>query len=250
MKKKYTFCLLFISLNLFSQINPMTGTLNIFNDSQEPFYVYLNGQLQNNEPKTNFRIEKLTQRYYTLKIIFANSNLKPVSKNRITIMDYFGYNFMETAYRIKINPKNNQTKLNFYSETPILPDITQPNIVYIPDQPYAIRTEPLPSTACEMNNSNFKETLKEIKKEILDENKLPMTESLLLNNFFSSKQIADLALCFTFDKSRIIFVKEAYKHCIDVQNYYLIQDTFSFLTYKNEFIQFIYNQQNKKPTKI
>jgi len=46
------------------------ANLTIFSDSGDKFFLYLNGEKQNNVAQTNLRVEDLPQAYYSAKIVF------------------------------------------------------------------------------------------------------------------------------------------------------------------------------------
>jgi hypothetical protein len=59
------------------------GKLNlvIFSDEGDPFYAVINGIKQNVNPETNVKITDLNANSISIKIIFKNTNIKPISKN-------------------------------------------------------------------------------------------------------------------------------------------------------------------------
>ncbi len=268
MKKTFTLLTLFLSITLFAQYAAIeAGNLNIFSESGEPFFMYLNGELQNESPKTNIRIENLNQRYYNVKIIFENKNLKSILKNYVSVTSNDGLTFEEATYKIKIDEKSKKTKLNYFSGTPIIPDFIPPSNVFVINKPEPanqnvnintgininINNNNLPVTGQNskksrdynyqaMNSNEFETVLNAIKKESFDDNKLAIAKNILLNNYLSTKQISQIAPYFSFSQNQMIFVKNAYNRCTDIKNYYLIKDIFKFDSDKKEFMNFINNQ--------
>jgi len=79
-KLHFTIALLFMfSLAGFSQNGPV-GHLTIFSEDGDKFKLILNGELQNDIPQTNLRIEDLSQPYYNAKIQFEDKTLQDISK--------------------------------------------------------------------------------------------------------------------------------------------------------------------------
>lgn len=243
---------------IFSQ---STGNLNIFSDSPERFYVYLNGALQNAESKTNVGIENLNQRYYNVRITFENKNLKDITKKYVSVVGKDGITFEETTYKIKIDSKNKKTKLNYFSSKPIKPEYIPAPEIYIireePSNPNVIVNNGINininnsqgsrenhnrsrEIKCpELNSKDFDDALNAIKKESFDDQKLSIAQNVILKNCLRTDQIALIAKTFAFSQNQMQFVKNAYSSCIDVNHYYLIKETFKFESDKKEFITFI-----------
>lgn len=131
MTRKITLlALLLISSLSFSQFGPV-GHLTIFSEDGDKFTLILNGEIINDEPQTNLRVEDLNQPYYNAKIKFADATLQDVSKNSLMLTDADG-NFADVTYKIK-RDKNNKTKmkLNYFSSIPVRPDFIPPTNVHV-----------------------------------------------------------------------------------------------------------------------
>lgn len=131
MTKKITLlALLLISSLSFSQFGPV-GHLTIFSEDGDKFSLILNGELQNDVPQTNLRIEDLNQPYYNAKIIFADKLLLEVSKNNLQITDFEGV-FMDNTYKIKRDKnKSGKMKMNFFSAIPVQQGFVAPSNVHV-----------------------------------------------------------------------------------------------------------------------
>ena len=87
MIKKITLsALLFLSISSFAQIGPV-GHLTIFSEDGDKFTLILNGEVINDVPQTNLRVEDLNQPYYNAKIKFQDQSLEDVSKNSLMIAE-------------------------------------------------------------------------------------------------------------------------------------------------------------------
>ena len=131
MTRKITLlALLLISSLSFSQFGPV-GHLTIFSEDGDKFTLILNGEIINDEPQTNLRVEDLNQPYYSAKIKFADATLADISKSNLMLTDYDG-KFTDVTYKIK-SDKNNKTKrkLNFFSAIPVRPDFIPPTNVHV-----------------------------------------------------------------------------------------------------------------------
>lgn len=131
MKKIITFLfLLLLSTNTFSQIGPV-GHLTIFSEDGDKFSLVLNGELINDVPQTNLRVEDLNQPYYNAKIIFADKSLMDVSKNNLMLTDVDGI-FSDVTYKIKRDKnKAGKMKMNYFSAIPVQPNFIPPSNVHV-----------------------------------------------------------------------------------------------------------------------
>lgn len=118
MRKLY-FTIVFCVVAATSFAQSPTGNLTIFSEDGDPFYLVLNGEMQNDIPQTNIRIEDLNQPYYNAKILFEDKSLVEITKKNLEITDIDG-EYKDVTYKIKRDKNNkNKLKLNFYSEIPV-----------------------------------------------------------------------------------------------------------------------------------
>lgn len=78
-----------------------------------------------------------------------------------------------------------------------------------------------------------------IKKESFDDNKLTTAKVVMKNNWFTAEQVKSLAALFTFDDNRLLFAKFAYDYCAEPGSYFIVGDTFTFDSNKQELMKFI-----------
>jgi hypothetical protein len=131
MIKKITFLMLVLfSIASFAQLGPV-GHLTIFSEDGDKFTLILNGEVINDVPQTNLRVEDLNQPYYNAKIRFQDNTLTDVSKNNLMLTDVDGI-FSDVTYKIK-RDKNNKTKmkLNYFSSIPVRLDFIPPSNVHV-----------------------------------------------------------------------------------------------------------------------
>jgi hypothetical protein len=121
--------LLFTSL-AFAQLGPV-GHLTIFSEDGDKFTLILNGEIINDVPQTNLRVEDLNQPYYNAKIRFEDKSLMDITKNNLMLTDVDGI-FADVTYKIK-RDKNNKTKMkmNYFSSIPVQPDFIPPSNVHV-----------------------------------------------------------------------------------------------------------------------
>lgn len=131
MTRKITLlALLLVSSLSFAQIGPV-GHLTIFSEDGDKFTLILNGEVINDTPQTNLRVEDLNQPYYNAKIKFEDQTLTEISKNSLMLTDVDG-NFSDVTYKIK-RDKNNKTKmkLNYFSAIPVQPNFIPASNVHV-----------------------------------------------------------------------------------------------------------------------
>lgn len=131
MTKKITlFSLFFITFIAAAQPGAF-GHLTIFSEDGDKFTLILNGELINDVPQTNLRVEDLNQPYYNAKIKFEDQSLIEISKNNLTLTDADGI-FTDVTYKIK-RDKNNKSKMkmNFFSAIPVQPNFVPASNVHI-----------------------------------------------------------------------------------------------------------------------
>ncbi len=131
MIKKITLVGLFlITFIANAQIGPV-GHLTIFSEDGDRFTLILNGEIINDEPQTNLRVEDLNQPYYNAKVKFADQTLADISKNNLMLTDVDGI-FSDVTYKIK-RDKNSKTKMkmNYYSSIPVNPGFVPASNVHV-----------------------------------------------------------------------------------------------------------------------
>ncbi|KVV14434.1 DUF4476 domain-containing protein [Flavobacterium sp. TAB 87] len=265
MKKLYHLSLLLLSASLFAQYAPAAGNLIVFSETQNPFSLYLNGELQHTRAQTTIRIKNLNQPYYNVKIVFEDKSLKPITKNYVSVMARDGLTFEESTYKISVNKKSKKTKMTYFSGTPIIDDYIDSTDGstsegrYPPERNNNTDINININTNVNSPNANnnwgsnrrhpkameerdFQKFKVNLKKENFDDGKINLTQNLLLNNYLNTKQIAEVASTFAFSKNQMEFVKNSYANCVDSKNYYLIKEVFTFESDQKEFMRFINNQ--------
>lgn len=107
------------------------GHLTIFSEDGDKFTLILNGEVINDTPQTNLRVEDLNQPYYNAKIKFQDQTLTEISKNNLLIADADGI-FSDVTYKIR-RDKNNKTKMkmNFFSMIPVQPNFIPSSNVHV-----------------------------------------------------------------------------------------------------------------------
>lgn len=84
------------------------------------------------------------------------------------------------------------------------------------------------------------ETLKEsLRKEWFENNRLTSVKTVADKTNFTTQQVKELMLLFTFENNRLEIAKYAYRKTVDKQNYYQVNEALTFSSSKDELARFI-----------
>jgi Domain of unknown function (DUF4476) len=84
------------------------------------------------------------------------------------------------------------------------------------------------------------ETLKEtLRKEWFENNRVTSVKTVANNNNFTTQQVKDLMLLFTFENNRLEIAKSLYRMTVDKQKYYQLNEALTFSSSKDELARFI-----------
>jgi hypothetical protein len=90
-----------------------------------------------------------------------------------------------------------------------------------------------------MNTREF-ETMKEsLRKEWFENNRITSAKFVIEKNSFTTAQVRELMLLFTFENNRLEIAKSAYRKVVDKNNYYQLNDALTFSSSKEELARFI-----------
>lgn len=90
-----------------------------------------------------------------------------------------------------------------------------------------------------MNPRDYEEAVRIINKENFDEKRLDVAKRIVSINTLSTRQIVGICKLFTFEANRLEFAKFAYFHCADPNNYFMVDEVFTFRSSKEELFKFI-----------
>ncbi len=78
-----------------------------------------------------------------------------------------------------------------------------------------------------------------VAKEDFEDDKLALAKQAIPGTNMTAMQLAEIARVFSFEDTKLEFLKFAYPFCIDQNKYYLVNDVFSFSTSKDELRKYI-----------
>jgi hypothetical protein len=90
-----------------------------------------------------------------------------------------------------------------------------------------------------LSNRDFDLVKEQIRKEWFENNRLVSTKVIIDKSNFTTQQVKELMLLFTFENNRLEVAKYAYRKTVDKQNYYLLNDALTFQSTKDELARFI-----------
>jgi hypothetical protein len=95
----------------------------------------------------------------------------------------------------------------------------------------------------EMSDGSFNQAKETLRKEWFENTRLSTAKQIIDRNYFTSRQVKELVLLFTFENNRLDIAKYAYNKTIDKGNYFMINDCLSMSKNKEELNNFIREQR-------
>ena len=245
MKKKFTtiaigLAMLSAKANNFSAFN-----LKMFDNGQ--FIAVLDNQLSNNS--NMFTVQQIQPGYHKLKVI-RNYSI-PYGFSMVQKVVYKGW--------INIPAKSIvYAQINCMNQF----DIVKVDPVFCPppaggcgyndwddDDDYSYDNtsncgngngwEYVPPAPAYMSPAAFMQLKASIESKSFESSKLQIAKQALAYNNFTSAQISDLMLLFDFETTKLDFAKCAYAKVIDKQNYYVVNNSFTFESSIQELNKYI-----------
>ena len=90
-----------------------------------------------------------------------------------------------------------------------------------------------------MPPNDFNRAFTTIQKESLENSKLDVAKQITANNWLCVSQIMQICKLFSFENTKLDFAKFALRYCADKNNYYQVNDVFSFIASKNELREYM-----------
>ena len=90
-----------------------------------------------------------------------------------------------------------------------------------------------------MNANDFIKAKESLRKEWLENSRVSAAKQIITQNYFTSQQVKEILLLFTFENNRLELAKHAYANTIDKNNYFIVNDAFTFKNNKDELARYI-----------
>lgn len=94
-----------------------------------------------------------------------------------------------------------------------------------------------------MNNIDFTQAKENLRREWFENSRLTAAKQIIDQNYFTSQQVKEMVLLFTFENNRLDIAKYAYGKTIDKGNYFMINEAFTFNNNKEALKEYIRQYQ-------
>lgn len=89
-----------------------------------------------------------------------------------------------------------------------------------------------------MSPRQLDDMLASLRKQTFEDTRLKSAKQMISNNCLSSAQIVKMCQEFTFEDNRLQLAKFAYAYCVDPNNYYKVNDVFTFSSNVDDLTEF------------
>jgi len=98
---------------------------------------------------------------------------------------------------------------------------------------------PPPTQGGCMNPGDFSRAISVIQNESFENSKFDIAKQMTSNNRLCVSQIIQICRLFNFENTKLDFAKFAYRFCLDQNNYYQVNEVFTYSSSKDELRQYI-----------
>jgi len=90
-----------------------------------------------------------------------------------------------------------------------------------------------------MTNNDFVQAKESLRREWFENTRLETAKQVIDRNYFTSQQVKEMVLLFTFENNRLDIAKYAYSKTVDKGNYFIVNDAFTFNNNKEALKEYI-----------
>ncbi len=90
-----------------------------------------------------------------------------------------------------------------------------------------------------MNTREFETVKASLRKEWFENNRITSVKYIIEKNNFTTAQVKEMMLLFTFENNRLEIAKLAFRKTVDKNNYFQLNDALTFSSSKDELARFI-----------
>lgn len=90
-----------------------------------------------------------------------------------------------------------------------------------------------------MTNNDFAQAKESLRREWFENTRLETAKQVIDRNYFTSQQVKEMILLFTFENNRLDIAKYAYGKTVDKGNYFMVNDAFTFNNNKEALKEYI-----------
>jgi len=90
-----------------------------------------------------------------------------------------------------------------------------------------------------MTNNDFAQAKESLRREWFENTRLETAKQIIDRNYFTSQQVKEMVLLFTFENNRLDIAKYAFGKTVDKGNYFVLNDAFTFNNNKEALKEYI-----------
>lgn len=90
-----------------------------------------------------------------------------------------------------------------------------------------------------MHPASFDQAIGTLRNASFESTRVEIAYQILNSNWVSAQQVRTMMQQFSFESSRLQVAKHAYSRCVDRQNYWMVNDAFTFSSSVNELSRYI-----------
>lgn len=90
-----------------------------------------------------------------------------------------------------------------------------------------------------MSDADFSALKGSVNSKSFDSSKLTVAKQAVASDRLTARQVAELMDLFSFESTKLDLAKYSYRHVVDPQNYYVVNDSFTFSSSITELDQYI-----------
>ena len=94
-----------------------------------------------------------------------------------------------------------------------------------------------------MTNIDFTQAKESLRREWFENTRVETAKQIIDKNYFTSQQVKEMVLLFTFENNRLDIAKYAYGKTVDKGNYFMVNDAFTFNNNKEALKEYILQYQ-------
>ena len=90
-----------------------------------------------------------------------------------------------------------------------------------------------------ISSNDFAQAKESLRKEWFENKRLETAKQIIDQNYFTSQQVKEMVLLFTYENNRLDIAKYAYGKTVDKGNYFIMNDAFTFNSNKEKLSEYI-----------
>jgi hypothetical protein len=90
-----------------------------------------------------------------------------------------------------------------------------------------------------MTSNDFAQAKESLRREWFENSRLTAAKQIIDQNYFTSQEVKEIILLFTFENNRLDIAKYAYGKTVDKENYFMLNDAFTFNNNKEALKEYI-----------